>query len=147
MKRENAAKRYYRKNLIIFIAVFAPLMLLFLIFPLAATMSAGIEYSAYWLFPIIMFVVPTPFIIYYLAQFIHYSNVNFVEVHRGTVYDCDTIDRGRYGHFIGFYVRFEEIDGNRTVLTKHVHTKADGYLGSMVEVGLDAARGEWIVLE
>ena len=146
MKRENAAKKYYKKNLIIFIAVFVPLTLLFSFFPIVFARET-VEYTVYWSFPIIVAAISFPFIIYYLVQFIHYSNTMFVDIQTATIYDCDTINRGRYGTFIGFYVKVVEDGYRTTVVTKHVHNKADGYLGATVEVGRDATRGEWIVLE
>ncbi|MBR5996474.1 MAG: hypothetical protein IK028_00395 [Bacilli bacterium] len=62
--------------------------------------------------------------------------------------DCETFNRGRYGTYVGFYVVInDEYGEERKVLTKHCHSRADGYLGCQVDVGFDASTGEWIVLE
>ena len=71
----------------------------------------------------------------------------FEKVKRGKVVDCETFNRGRYGTFVGFYVVIESDYETKKVLTKHCHSKADGYLGCQVEVGFDASTGEWIILE
>ena len=146
MKRENAAKRYYRKNMIVFIVIFVPLTLLSFFFPLVYTREAK-EFATLWSLPIIIASVSFPFIIYYTVQFIHYANVYFTDIQAAEVFDCDTIHRGRYGTFIGFFVRVQHNGEKMAVCTKHVHQVADGYVGSQVEVGFDPKRMEWIVLE
>lgn len=147
MKRENAAKRYYKNNMIIMIAVFAPLVFLSYLLPLSFIISRGPDYAILWIFPIIMTIAPLPFIIYYAVQYIHYANVYFTEIQMAEVFDCDTIQKGRFGPFIGFFVRIQHKGKTATDCTKHVHQRADGYIGSRVEVGFDPKRYEWIVLE
>lgn len=142
MKRNNAAERYYKKNLIIFSAVFIPLVLLFV-----ALAFAFNDVPRAIIFPIILSLTSTPFIIYYLAKYIHYKNCEFINISRGKVVDCETFNRGRYGTFVGFYVVIESDFETKKVLTKHCHSRADGYLGNMVEVGQDVSTGEWIILE
>jgi hypothetical protein len=147
MKRENAAKRYYKKNMIIMIAVFAPLVLLSYLLPLSFIISRGPDYAILWMFSIIMTIVPLPFIVYYVWQFVHYANACFIDIQTVEVLDCDTIQRGRFGPVIGFFVRVQHKGKTVTVCTKHVHQRADGYIGSRVEVGYNPRRKEWIVLE
>ena len=79
MKRENAAKRYYKRNMIIFIAVFVPLILFFFI-PAFAFMNSEVKFFELFMLPISISVVAIPFIIYYIVKFIHYSNVKFVNI-------------------------------------------------------------------
>jgi hypothetical protein len=146
MKRENAAKRYYKKNMIIFIAVFVPLTLISCIFPIAY-MREGELFAILWFAPITIVLISFPFIIYYTVQYIHYANVYFTEIQMAEVLDCDTIQRGRFGPVIGFFVRVQHKGKTVTVCTKHVHQRADGYIGSRVEVGYNPRRKEWIVLE
>ena len=147
MKRENAAKRYYKKNMIMMIAVFAPLVLLSYLLPLSFIIARGPDYAILWMFPIIMTIVPLPFIVYYVWQFVHYANACFIDIQTVEVLDCDTIQRGRFGPVIGFFVRVQHKEKIVTACTKHVHQRADGYIGSRVEVGFDPKRHEWIVLE
>ena len=143
MKRSNAAERYYKKNLIVFSAVFIPFILVFI-----ALAFAFNDVPRAIIFPIILSLTFIPFLIYYSAKYIHYKNVVFDKVKRGKVVDCETFNRGRYGTFVGFYVVFnDEYGEERKVLTKHCHNRADGYLGYQVEVGFDASTGEWIILE
>ena len=142
MKRNNAAARYYKKNLIIFSVVFIPLILFFV-----ALAFAFNDVPRAIIFPIILSLTSTPFIIYYLVKYLHYKNCNFQHISRGKVVDCETFNRGRYGTFVGFYVVIESDYETKKVLTKHCHSKADGYLGNMVEVGQDVSTGEWIILE
>jgi hypothetical protein len=99
------------------------------------------------MFPIIMTIVPLPFIIYYVWQLVHYANVYFAEIQMAEVLDCDTVQHGRFGPYVGFFVRVQHNGKTATVCTKHVHQRADGYIGSRVEVGFDPKRYEWIVLE
>ena len=143
MKRENAAERYYKKNLIIFSVVFIPLILIF-----GALALAFHDVKNAAIFPIILTITSIPFIIYYLVKYIHYKNVVFEKIKRGKVVDCETFNRGRYGTYVGFYVVInDEYGEERKVLTKHCHSRADGYLGCQVDVGYDASTGEWIILE
>ncbi len=142
MKRKNAAERYYKKNLIVFSAILIPLILIFV-----ALAFAFNDVPRATIFPIILSLTSIPFIIYYLAKYIHYKNVVFEKVKRGKVVDCETFNRGRYGTFVGFYVVIESDYETKKVLTKHCHSRADGYLGCQVEVGFDASTGEWIILE
>ncbi len=146
MKRENAAKRYYEKNMIIIIAVFVPLTLISCIFPLAY-MREGELFAILWFAPIMLALISFPFIIYYTVQYNHYANVYFTDIQTVEVLDCDTIQRGRLGPAIGFFVRVQHKGKTATVCTKHIHQRADGYIGSRVEVGFDPKRYEWIVLE
>lgn len=147
MKRENAAKRYYKKNMIIFIAVFAPLILLFTLIALPF-INTGIKHFQLFVLPIITTVVFVPFIIYYLVKFIHYSNVIFINIKKGKVVNSESFNYGRYGTYVGFVVEYEDEMGDKhRVTTKHCHTKADGYFGVTVTVGQDPSTGEWIVLE
>ena len=147
MKRNSAAKRYYKKNMILMIAVFAPLALLSCLLPLSFINAWEPYYAILWMFPIIMAIVPLPFIIYYVWQFIHYANACFIDIQTAEVLDCDTIQYGRFGPVIGFFVRVQHKGKTATVCTKHIHQRADGYIGSRVEVGFDPKRCEWIVLE
>ena len=143
MKRSNAAERYYKKNLIVFSAVFIPFILVFI-----ALAFAFNDVRRATIYPIVLSIVTLPFIIYYLVKYIHYKNVVFDKVKRGKVVDCETFNRGRYGTFVGFYVVInDEYGEERKVLTKHCHSRADGYLGCQVDVGYDASTGEWIILE
>ena len=148
MKRNNAAAKYYRKNLITMIAFFVPVFLLVLI---VGVVFPNFEYSGmrfgYFVPAIIIFLTFMPFIIYYLVKFLHYKNAIFRNISRGKVVDCETFNRGRYGTFVGFYVVIESDFETKKVLTKHCHSRADGYLGNMVEVGQDVSTGEWIILE
>ena len=147
MKRENAAKRYYKKNMIILMAVFIPLDIFSLLVMLPFVDSpANILYVLY--VPIVMFGVSIPFIIYNVARFIQYSNIKFINIHHGKVVDSDSLSYGRYGTYIGFYVVFyDDFGEKKTVMTKHVHTKADGYFNATVTVGQNPSNGEWIILE
>lgn len=147
MKRENAAKRYYKKNMIIFIAVFVPLILLFTLIALPF-INTGIKHFQLFLLPIITTVVFIPFIIYYVVKFIHYSNVTFINIKKGKVVNSESYNYGRYGTYVGFIVEYEDDIGDKhRVTTKHCHTKADGYFGVTVTVGQDPSTGEWIILE
>ena len=147
MKRENAAKRYYKKNMIIFIAVFVPLILLFTLIALPF-INTGIKHFQLFLLPIITTVVFIPFIIYYVVKFIHYSNVTFINIKKGKVVNSESYNYGRYGTYVGFIVEYEDDIGDKhRVTTKHCHTKADGYFGVTVTVGQDSSTGEWIILE
>ena len=147
MKRENAAKRYYKKNVIIFIAVFVPLILLFTLISLPF-INTGIKHFQLFLLPIITTVVFIPFIIYYEVKFIHYSNVTFINIKKGKVVNSESYNYGRYGTYVGFIVEYEDDIGDKhRVTTKHCHTKADGYFGVTVTVGQDPSTGEWIILE
>ena len=147
MKRENAAKRYYKKNMIILMAVFIPLDILSLLVMLPFVDSpANILHVLY--VPIVMFCVSIPFIIYNVARFIQYSNIQFINIHQGKVVDSESFNYGRYGTYIGFYVAFyDDFGEKKTVMTKHVHTKADGYFNATVTVGQNPSNGEWIILE
>ena len=143
MKRNNAAARYYKKNLIIFSAVFIPLLLIF-----AALAFVFNDLSKATIYPIVLSIIFIPLMIYYLVKYIHYKNVVFEKVKRGKVVDCETINRGRYGTYVGFYVVInDEFGEERRILTKHCHSSADGYLGCQVDVGYDVSTGEWIILE
>ena len=79
MKRENAAKRYYKKNMIALIAVFVPLDLLFWLITLPF-INSTVNRSDLFIYPIVLALVGIPFIIYYVVKFIHYSNVNFINI-------------------------------------------------------------------
>lgn len=146
MKRENAAKRYYKKNMILFIVIFMPITLLCCLFPLYY-MRESPELAVMWFIPSMVALVSFPFIIYYAVQFIYYANTCFTDIQAVEVLDCDTIQQGRFGPFIGFFVRVQHKGKTVTVCTKHIHQRADGYVGSQVEVGFDPKRYEWIVLE
>lgn len=147
MKRENAAKRYYKKNMIIFIAVFVPLVLTFILIALPF-INTGIKHFQLFVLPIITTAVFIPFIIYYVVKFIHYSNVTFINIKKGKVVNSESYNYGRYGTYVGFIVEYEDEIGDRhRVVTKHCHTKADGYFGVTVAIGQDPSTGEWIILE
>ncbi len=147
MKRENAAKRYYKKNMIIFIAVSVPLILLFTLIALPFV-NTGIKHFQLFVLPIITTVVFIPFIIYYVVKYIHYSNVIFINIKKGKVVNSESYNYGRYGTYVGFIVEYEDEMGDKhRVTTKHCHTKADGYFGVTVTVGQDPSTGEWIILE
>ena len=147
MKRENAAKRCYKKNMIVFIAVFVPLDLLFWLITLPFVNSTVSRFDLF-IYPIVLALVGIPFIIYNIVQFVHYSNVRFVNIQRGKVVNSDSHNYGRYGTYVGFLVQIEnEIGEKKTVMTKHVHTKADGYFNATVTVGQNPSNGEWIILE
>ena len=147
MKRENAAKRYYKRNMIIFIAVFVPLILFFFI-PAFAFMNSETKFFELFMLPIVISVVAIPFIIYYIVKFIHYSNVKFVNIKKGKVVNSESYNYGRYGTYVGFIVEYEDEMGDKhRVTTKHCHMKADGYFGVTVTIGQDPTNGEWIILE
>lgn len=147
MKRENAAKRYYKKNMIIFIAVFVPMILFFTLIALPF-IGRGTRIFELFMLPIIIAAVAIPFIIYYVVKFIHYSNVNFINIKKGKVVNSDSYNYGRYGTYVGFIVECEDEMGDKhRVTTKHCHTKADGYFGVTVTIGQDPTTGEWIILE
>ena len=147
MKRENAAKRYYKKNMIILMAVFIPLDI-FSLLVMIPFFGSGVDTFYVFYLPITMFGVSIPFIIYYVARFIQYSNIKFINIHHGKVVDSDSLSYGRYGTYIGFYVEYyDEFGEKKTVMTKHVHTKADGYFNATVTVGQNPSNGEWIILE
>ena len=128
MKRENAAKRYYKKNMIVFIAVFVPLDLLFWLITLPF-LNSTVNRSDLFIYPIVLALVGIPFIIYYVVKFIHYSNVNFINIKKGKV------------------VNSESYNDKHRVTTKHCHRRADGYFGVTVTIGQDPSTGEWIILE
>ena len=147
MKRENAAKRYYKKNMIIFIAVFVPLDLLFWLITLPF-LNSTVNRSDLFIYPIVLALVGIPFIIYYVVKFIHYSNVNFINIKKGKVVNSESYNYGRYGTYVGFVVEYEDGIGDKhRVTTKHCHRRADGYFGVTVTIGQDPSTGEWIILE
>ena len=145
MKRENAAKTYYGFNLILFTAIIVGFGLVCCILPLTYVIRKEPNTEQLWLLPICVSLAVLPFLIYHLIQYIHYANVRFDNIQRGTVVDCDTEQFGRRMARVGFYVRLEK--ERKTVLTKRCHRAADGYLNTLVEVGYDPKRGEWIILE
>ena len=146
MKRENAAKRYYKKFAITFTAIFAPLIVISFFVSLPLAIGDPMNFGYLLSLPIAMSLTSLPFIIYYTVNYVHYKNVYFENIQRGTIVDCDTVHRGRMGTLVGFYVKLEN-DERWPVLTKHCHSSADGYLNTLVEVGYDAKRYEWIILE
>ena len=147
MKRENAAKRYYKKNMIISIVVFVPMILFFTIVALPF-IDKGQRIFELFELPIIMAAVAIPFIIYYVVKFIHYSNVNFINIKKGKVVNSESYNYGRHGTYVGFVVEYEDDMGDKhRVTTKHCHTKADGYFGVTVTIGQNPKNGEWIILE
>ena len=147
MKRENAAKRYYKKNMIIFLAVSIPLTVIVLLIALAFIAQYGKHGYSLLYMPIMMAVAFIPFDIYYIVKYIHYKNVEFIDIRNGQVIDCESRNYGRYGTYVGFIVELEDEERPRKIITKHCHNKADGYLGSIVTVGQDPSNGEWIILE
>ncbi len=147
MKRENAAKRYYKRALLIYVLISIPVILLFFLFAIPYFANGDI-YSKIVIFPIVYTVVIIPFIIYYLVKFIHYSNVIFINIKKGKVVNSESFNYGRYGTYVGFVVEYEdEIGDKHRVTTKHCHRRADGYFGVTVTVGQDPSTGEWIILE
>ena len=147
MKRSNAAERYYRKNMIAFLAISIPLTLLVFLIALPFYQE-GFDYSKICLLPIAMAIVFTPVDIYYIVRYIQYRNISFINIHKGKVVDCESHNYGRYGTYVGFYVVLDdEYVEQRKILTKNCHSKADGYLGATVTVGQNPKNGEWIILE
>ncbi len=149
MKRENAAKRYYKRNMILMLAVSIPLTVIVLFIALAFIAEYGKYGYSLLCMPIMMMVVFIPFDIYYVVKYIQYKNVEFINIRTGQVVDCESRNYGRYGTYVGFIV---ELDSDyeerpRKIITKHCHNKADGYLGSIVTVGQNPSNGEWIILE
>lgn len=148
MKKYNSAQKYYKERLIIYTAIVLGVLLIVGLFDLSILLDSKTkDNNSIWSFPLFLTIFFIPFFLYYLIQYIHYRNATFEHVQKGVIVDCDTIDHGRYGRNVGFYIKFEDEFNQRRVLTKHVHRRPDGHMGQEVLVGQDTKTGEWIILQ
>ena len=148
MKKYNSAQKYYKERLIIYTAIILGVLLIVLLFDLPILLDPEAkDKDSIWLFPLFLTIIFIPFSLYYLIQYLHYRNATFEHVQKGVIVDCDTVDHGRYGRNVGFYIKLEDEFNERRVLTKHVHGKPDGHMGQEVLVGQDTKTGEWIILQ
>lgn len=150
MKRKNAAIGHYLQFLLLYgglclmILIVAGAVILFNIDKIKDALIILIV-------PAAVFTFFLPFILYNLIQMIYYRNVEFIDIQKTKIIDCDTdvINCGRLGKYpsYGFYVKVEQNGKKRTVLTRHASDKIDGLINRTIEVGYNPKRNEWIVLE
>lgn len=144
MKRENTAVRLYTRQLIFLAVIFGLPLIVSIVIVIIFFPNELVR----WLVPIILFVLPLPFVIYNIVQIVHYSIVLFEKIQIAKVVEFKMTTYSRSGISFVLFVKVKENGEEKIIMTKRVFGHLEEYTNSIgVEVGFDPKRHEWIVLE